>query len=95
MRQVPAILLASGWAILLLTGAPALTCGEEPSSNIPREQLEFFESKVRPLLAEKCFRCHGPGKQKSHLRVDSRIALLTGGDGGPARRAVIRARRIC
>ena len=46
--------------------------------------LEFFESKVRPLLAEHCQKCHGAEKQKGGLRLDSRTALLKGGDNGPA-----------
>src|SRR5262249_30258402 len=47
-------------------------------------QVEFFEKKVRPLLAENCHQCHGPEKQRGGLRLDSRSALLTGGDSGPA-----------
>jgi mono/diheme cytochrome c family protein len=42
---------------------------------------EFFESKVRPVLAENCFSCHGPDKQKGGLRLDSRAALLKGAGG--------------
>jgi mono/diheme cytochrome c family protein len=48
------------------------------------EQLEFFEKKVRPVLAEQCYKCHGPEKQKADLRVDSRDALLKPGEDGPA-----------
>ena len=47
------------------------------------EQVEFFEKQVRPVLAESCYKCHGAEKQKGELRVDSRAALLKGGDGGP------------
>ncbi len=43
-----------------------------------------FEAQVRPLLAAHCLSCHGPDKQESGLRVDSRDALLKGGDRGPA-----------
>jgi len=45
--------------------------------------VEFFESKVRPVLAERCFRCHGPEKQKNGLRLDSRETMLRGGESGP------------
>ena len=44
----------------------------------------FFETKVRPLLADNCFKCHGPDKHKGNLRLDSLAAILTGGDEGPA-----------
>jgi mono/diheme cytochrome c family protein len=47
------------------------------------QSAEFFESKVRPVLAENCFSCHGPEKQKGGLRLDSRAALLKGAGGEP------------
>ena len=46
--------------------------------------LELFEKKVRPLLVERCYECHGEKKQKGGLRLDSHAALLKGGDNGPA-----------
>jgi mono/diheme cytochrome c family protein len=46
-------------------------------------RLEFFESKVRPILANHCLGCHGPGKQKAGLRLDSRSAMMRGNDAGP------------
>src|SRR4051812_1292404 len=50
-----------------------------------REAVDFFETRVRPRLAESCYRCHGPEKQLSGLRLDSREGVLTGGSGeGPA-----------
>ena len=48
----------------------------------PPDDDRFFETRVRPLLVEKCVSCHGPQKQKSGLRLDSRAAVLAGGDGG-------------
>ncbi|MEO8351362.1 MAG: DUF1549 domain-containing protein, partial [Chthoniobacteraceae bacterium] len=47
------------------------------------EEVEFFEKRVRPVLAEQCYKCHGPDKQKAELRVDSRAAILKGTDLGP------------
>jgi hypothetical protein len=44
----------------------------------------FFEVKVRPVLVESCFKCHGGAKTSHGLRVDSREVLLKGGDSGPA-----------
>jgi mono/diheme cytochrome c family protein len=47
------------------------------------QESEFFEAKVRPVLVEHCFSCHGPKKQNAGLRLDSRQALLQGSDNGP------------
>ncbi len=48
--------------------------------------VEFFESRVRPLLAEKCYSCHSArsGKLKGGLRLDWAGGTLRGGDTGPA-----------
>ena len=46
--------------------------------------MHFFETSVRPVLSEHCLKCHGPAKQWNGLRLDSREALLRGGDSGPA-----------
>lgn len=48
------------------------------------EQLEFFEQRIRPILAGECYECHGTEKQKGGLRVDYQGGLLEGGDSGPA-----------
>ena len=47
------------------------------------EHAEFFEARIRPILAEHCIRCHGPKKQESGLRLDSRAGVLKGNDAGP------------
>jgi mono/diheme cytochrome c family protein len=46
-------------------------------------QSDFFESKVRPILAENCFDCHTDDPQ-ARLRLDSREGVLRGGRSGPA-----------
>src|SRR5262245_58139747 len=46
--------------------------------------IQFFESKVRPVLVENCFSCHGEKKQRGSLRLDSLASILEGGDQGPA-----------
>ncbi len=69
---------------LLLIIPHACACAEERSAEkrITDAQAEFFEKRVRPVLVEKCFSCHGPEKQELGIRLDSRHAVLTGGDGG-------------
>ncbi|HZV05070.1 MAG TPA: PSD1 and planctomycete cytochrome C domain-containing protein [Gemmataceae bacterium] len=48
------------------------------------EAETFFETRIRPVLAGTCFKCHGGNKVSAGLRVDSRQALLGGGQSGPA-----------
>lgn len=43
----------------------------------------FFESKVRPVLAENCFSCHGSNSQNAGLRLDTAAGILKGGSSGP------------
>src|ERR1700687_5224342 len=45
---------------------------------------EFFEARVRPVLAENCFGCHGPERQMAGLRLDSLAGMLKGSASGPA-----------
>jgi ankyrin repeat protein len=42
-----------------------------------------FEKQIYPLLAERCFSCHGPDVQQSGLRLDKRQNAMRGGDYGP------------
>ncbi len=48
--------------------------------------LEFFEKKIRPVLVERCYKCHSSSssKPKGGLRLDHRASVLGGGDSGPA-----------
>ena len=45
---------------------------------------DHFESAIRPLLIAHCIECHGPDRQESGLRLDSRPGWMKGGDRGPA-----------
>jgi hypothetical protein len=48
------------------------------------EQIEFFESKIRPVFADNCYSCHSAAqKTKGGLRLDAATALLKGGENGP------------
>lgn len=61
---------------------PVAGFNEAPTS----EQLAFFESKVRPVLADQCYECHSANakKVKGGLLLDSRVGLRKGGDTGAA-----------
>ncbi|HEX5272134.1 MAG TPA: DUF1553 domain-containing protein [Gemmataceae bacterium] len=63
----------------------ATCCATAHAADAPADR-DFFERKVRPLLAERCFSCHSTAakKRKGGLVLDSRAAVLRGGDSGPA-----------
>jgi hypothetical protein len=72
------------FAISCLVGSLVAFAAPAADPKLPSpEQIDLFEKKVRPILAEHCFQCHGPKKQQAGLRLDSRAALLKGSDNGP------------
>lgn len=63
-----------------LLAAPAVG---EPPAKIAPEQAEFFETRIRPVLVEQCYKCHNSTTQTDgSLALDYRGGLLEGGDGG-------------
>src|SRR5262245_48016971 len=66
--------------------APTVASPAVPGPPAPAdpEKVEFFEKKVRPVLADHCYKCHGPqGKVKGGLRLDSAAGMTKGGTSGP------------
>ena len=71
---------------LLLAGS-VLCCGlliSEGRGAASPQDSEFFEKRVRPILVERCYTCHGEKIQWGGLRVDSAESLRKGGARGPA-----------
>jgi|GEM_PF-4263876 len=68
------------------TGAVSFAADVAEGTSFPPEQVEFFEKHVRPVLIARCFECHSSDARKveASLLVESRTALLAGGDSGPA-----------
>lgn len=58
--------------ILAIMGTPALHADENVD----------FVAEIQPILREACVGCHGPEKQKGKLRLDTKEALLKGGEDG-------------
>ena len=59
------------------------------TATLSPEGVAFFEQKIRPVLVSACYECHSAeakakGKLKGGLFLDTRAALLTGGDEGPS-----------
>src|ERR1043166_2020874 len=46
--------------------------------------LDIFKNHVRPVLADRCLKCHGGKDTEAGLDLSDRERLLRGGDSGPA-----------
>src|SRR3954466_16332403 len=70
------------FAVFAAFGAPAFAAATvEPT----KQQVEFFENKIRPIFQENCYKCHSvdASKSKGGLTLDTKAGLLKGGDNGP------------
>ena len=67
-------------SILLAAGS------SQGAGKVSADQTAFFEKNIRPILINRCYECHSveKGKAKGSLTLDSREAILKGGDSGPA-----------
>lgn len=65
-----------------------IAAGESAAADqpVPAAQLDFFEKRIRPVLAERCYKCHSAEaeKLKGGLLLDTRAGIRKGGDEGPA-----------
>jgi hypothetical protein len=70
----------------VLFSANETLLGADDAKKIDPEKLEFFESRIRPVLIKHCYECHSAKSEevKGSLLVDSAAGLLQGGDSGPA-----------
>ncbi len=76
--EIPKSLFLLAWSLLW-----ALSSASAPAAT-PQEQ-EYFETRIRPVLVERCYECHNStGRAEGGLVLDYREGLLTGGDSGAA-----------
>ena len=79
-RPKPQGWIAGMFALSLTT----ILCAQDGKTPAPTPvQTEFFETKIRPVLMDTCGECHLEDEEGG-LRVDSREALVKGGENGPA-----------
>lgn len=73
---------AFGYLIIPLFGSLSASAAADPTP----AQLQFFENRIRPVLANHCYPCHSQRAEKARggLLLDTREATLRGGDSGPA-----------
>jgi hypothetical protein len=96
MRLARTFSVSAAWLVLALGGAlagplraaatltPALPSGQ--AAAISAADLAFFEAKIRPVLVERCYKCHShdADKVKGGLMLDTHEGLIAGGDTGAA-----------
>ncbi|HRX77958.1 MAG TPA: DUF1549 domain-containing protein, partial [Pirellulaceae bacterium] len=76
------LIVLVGTFLLPFHGTQAADPSEAPNA----AGLALFESKIRPMLADHCYKCHSAksGTPEGNLLLDSRDATRKGGDRGPA-----------
>ena len=82
LRFLPLLLLGTGPLQAELTAAIETKINPAPGP----EQIAFFEKSIRPVLANKCYKCHSAEaeKVKGGLLLDTREGIRAGGDSGHA-----------
>ncbi len=75
-------MVLSGFA--LATAAAPCAAEEPKAAAVPAASPQDYLTKIKPMLRDRCYACHGGLKQKAGLRVDSVDLMLRGGDSGPA-----------
>lgn len=77
------------FAVLCFVGCVSLVFaatlrGDEPTVGQNKKDLQFFESRIRPVLVEHCYECHSADSKivRGGLQVDHRDAMEIGGDSG-------------
>lgn len=74
-------------AILTATALASAIAAEPDISKLPAPAVKTgltYEKDIKPILENSCLKCHGPEKPKSKYRVDSREAIIKGGDSDEA-----------
>jgi mono/diheme cytochrome c family protein len=68
---------------LAILGVAAVSAS---AAELAKADLDFFETKIRPIFADTCYKCHNAadGKLKGGLALDTKEGWMKGGDTGPA-----------
>ena len=76
---------AVGFLVAVLS-VRTLAAPPDPARPLSSAAIDFFESRIRPLLVQNCYECHSARARdlQGGLRLDSRDAIRKGGESGPA-----------
>ena len=83
-RQSVSYVMKQHKAFCYLLCCLLLTAQQNACVDAAESSQDFFENRIRPLLAQHCLECHGAEKQEGGLRLDSREGWQRGGDRGAA-----------
>src|SRR4051812_27439578 len=80
------VLLVASAALFATVPLRAAAAATPTAKSLSPGDTQFFETKIRPILADKCYKCHSRDseKVKGGLMLDTSEALLHGGNTGPA-----------
>ena len=75
-------------ALVVTLVAPSVALAADPAP-LDAKKVEFFETKIRPVLVEQCYKCHSEEaakdkKLKGGLKLDTKAGLFAGGETGAA-----------
>ncbi len=73
-------------SLIIASCSAEVSYSDPPKSSQLSDDLDFFETKIRPVLVKHCYECHSESSNELQggLRVDTREGLRIGGDSGPA-----------
>src|SRR6266511_1584758 len=77
------------WIVLFLLASPGLLLAKMTPEQIkslppPANHQINFTKEIKPILETSCMKCHGRGKNKGELRIDTQETFLKGGESGLA-----------
>ena len=86
LQVTPLLAKCTLFLLTVIYLAPTTNGQDDSQAKFTPEQLEAFETNIRPLLVKHCYQCHSSDSRpaKGGLLLDSREGLLTGGDSGTA-----------
>ena len=71
----------ASWQVLI--AATAFVVANDSRLALAADTVDYAK-QVKPILAARCFRCHGALKQEGRLRLDTVAAIQRGGENGAA-----------
>ena len=86
MRFANRLMVSFRTAAILALVTFAMRTGIESSSFADDVGIEFFESRIRPILVQHCYECHSAASEEAAggLLLDTQAGMRSGGDSGPA-----------